>query len=43
MIIEGPPSTLGFVMGFARLDPAAIARGVRELGRLLAAGIGGAR
>lgn len=41
--LEGAPAALGFVMGFARLGPAEIARGVRELGRLLAAGIGDAR
>ena len=41
--LEGPPPALGFVMGFARLEPEAIARGVCELGRLLAAGIGETR
>ncbi len=33
---ERPPPELGFVMGFARLPPEAIRRGVRELGLLLA-------
>ena len=35
--LERPPAALAFVMGFARLAPEAIRRGVRELGRLLAA------
>jgi GntR family transcriptional regulator/MocR family aminotransferase len=38
--LAGRPAELAFVMGFARLQPEAIRRGVRELGRLLAAGEG---
>ena len=39
--LAGRTSELAFVMGFARLGPAQIEEGVRELARLLAAGGGG--
>lgn len=37
--LERPAPALAFVMGFARLSPETIRRGVRELGRLLAGGL----
>jgi len=39
--LERPAPSLAFVMGFARLSPETIRRGVRELGGLLAEGVGG--
>lgn len=41
--LDGRRSELAFVMGFARLEPKAIAGGLRALARLLVAGVGEGR